>query len=58
MPERKTPPVASCEICGRDLYDEDDEHFWPDDFVRTEDGAICWDCWLEYGRRKMKEQRK
>lgn len=55
MADRK--PIAKCEICGRDLYEEDEEYY-ADDFVQTEDGAICWDCWLEYGRRKMKEQRK
>lgn len=48
--------AGECEICGHDLYKGDGLSQWSDDYVITDRGLICWDCWLDYGRQLMKEQ--
>lgn len=49
--------VGDCIECHRELHNEGDGYY-ADDYVETEDGLVCWDCWLDYGRRKKFEQER
>lgn len=49
--------AGQCEMCGADLYKEDGLYY-ADDYIETEHGLICWDCWNDYGKKLMREQRR
>ena len=56
--ERETRPlVGECIECGVELYGEDDTSY-SDEFIETEHGLVCWNCWRDYGMSLMKEQRR
>ena len=54
--DRETRPFAGeCEMCGAELYNEDEANY-ADEYIETEHGLICWDCWDDYGRWLLREQ--